>query len=140
MALTAAALTLLSPMMASACDLKASASGLLWCDEVEGTGNSPVKGAMIRAHYRGTLESGTVFDSSYERGRPLSFKVGVGQVIKGWDRGILGDEEIPAMKEGGKRSLKIPSDLAYGSRGAGGVIPPNATLNFQVELLAPRKN
>lgn len=77
-----------------------------------------------------------VFDSSYDRGRPLAFSIGTGQVIRGWDLGILGDgKSIPPMKPGGKRKLIIPSDLGYGSKGAGGVIPPNATLYFDVEYL-----
>jgi peptidylprolyl isomerase len=93
---------------------------------------------MIRCHYTGPLADGKVFDSSYGR-RPLSFKVGARQVIPGWDEGILGDGgELPPMKAGGKRQLEIPSGLAYGERGAGGVIPPGATLYFDVELLASR--
>ncbi|EFJ46093.1 hypothetical protein VOLCADRAFT_105670 [Volvox carteri f. nagariensis] len=123
---------------AEAGDLNESASGLKWKDVQEGTGPSPVKGAVIKCHYTGRLTNGTVFDSSYNRRQPLSFTIGVGQVIKGWDMGILGAEDIPAMKEGGKRLLVIPPDLGYGARGAGGVIPPNATLEFDVELL-PRK-
>jgi FKBP-type peptidyl-prolyl cis-trans isomerase len=92
---------------------------------------------MIRCHYTGRLTNGSVFDSSYGR-RPLQFKVGVRQVIQGWDQGILGNDSIPPMKEGGKRSLRIPAELGYGARGAGGVIPPNATLLFDVELLGKR--
>lgn len=92
-----------------------------------------------QVHYNGRLDSdiasGT-FDSSYERGRPLAFAVGTGQVIRGWDAGILGDgSSVPPMLPGGKRQLVIPPDLAYGARGAGGVIPPNATLYFDVELV-----
>ncbi|KIZ01189.1 FKBP-type peptidyl-prolyl cis-trans isomerase [Monoraphidium neglectum] len=114
-------------------------SGLKYCEIAEGTGKEPVKGALIRAHYTGRLASnGKVFDSSYTRGRPLTFKVGAREVIRGWDLGILGDEGIPPMKEGGKRLLVIPSDLAYGDRGAGGVIPGGATLEFEVELLGRR--
>jgi len=109
-------------------------------DVEEGTGPSPVAGQTIRCHYTGKLTTGFTFDSSYDRGRPLTFNVGVGQVIKGWDEGILGGEGITPMKEGGKRKLIIPSELAYGSRGAGGVIPPNATLMFDVELLPLTKS
>ena len=91
---------------------------------------------MIKAHYTGRLLDGRVFDSSYSRGSPLAFKVGVREVIAGWDEGILGGEGIPPMKVGGKRVLTIPSNLAYGSRGAGGgLIPPDATLKFDVELV-----
>lgn len=113
-------------------------SGLGWHDVEEGAGAAPRAGEMIRCHYTGTLADGKVFDSSYGR-RPLSFKVGARQVIPGWDEGILGDGgELPPMKAGGKRQLEIPSGLAYGERGAGGVIPPGATLYFDVELLASR--
>ncbi|KXZ41371.1 hypothetical protein GPECTOR_516g493 [Gonium pectorale] len=122
---TAATATLpaLSALPAAAADAGAfneSKSGLKWKDVEEGTGPSPVKGATIRAHYTGRLTNGTVFDSSYPRRNPLSF------------------QDIPAMKEGGKRQLIIPPELGYGARGAGGVIPPNAVLEFDVELL-PRK-
>ena len=87
-------------------------------------------GDKVNVHYRGTLESdGSEFDASYNRGTPLSFHVGKGQVIKGWDEGVQG------MKVGGVRRLTIPASLGYGARGAGGVIPPNATLIFEVELL-----
>lgn len=114
-------------------------SGLKYCDIEEGAGREPAKGSLIRAHYTGRLASnGRVFDSSYDRGRPLTFKVGVREVIQGWDLGILGGEGIPPMKEGGKRLLIIPSALAYGERGAGGVIPPGATLEFEVALLGRR--
>ena len=113
-------------------------SGLGWHDVEEGPGAAARAGETIRCHYTGTLADGKVFDSSYGR-RPLSFKVGARQVIAGWDEGILGDGgELPPMKAGGKRQLEIPSGLAYGERGAGGVIPPGATLYFDVELLAPR--
>ncbi|PRW32874.1 FKBP-type peptidyl-prolyl cis-trans isomerase [Chlorella sorokiniana] len=118
------------------CEFQTAASGMQYCDLAEGSGEAPVPGARIRAHYTGRLQSnGVVFDSSYQRGRPLIFQIGVGQVIKGWDQGILGAEGIPAMKPGGKRRLVIPPELAYGQRGAGGVIPPNATLVFDVEYL-----
>jgi len=105
-------------------------SGLKYIDIKEGEGASPKKGQTVTVHYVGTLENGTKFDSSRDRGQPFSFQIGVGQVIKGWDEGVA------SMKVGGRRTLIIPSDLAYGSRGAGGVIPPNATLIFDVELLS----
>lgn len=105
-------------------------SGLVYTDTVVGEGDSPSTGQLVTVHYRGTLENGSEFDSSYRRNQPFTFQIGVGQVIRGWDEGVA------TMRVGGKRSLVIPPDLAYGSRGAGGVIPPNATLNFDVELLA----
>ena len=110
-----------------------------FCDAVVGAGASPSANARVRAHYPGRLSpGGAVFDSSYERRRPLEFKRD--QVVKGWGLGIWGDgDQIPAMREGGKRRLVIPPELAYGERGAGGVIPGNATLVFDVELLGPRK-
>lgn len=107
-----------------------TASGLQYEDIVVGEGASPVTGRGVTVHYTGTLLDGSKFDSSRDRGQPFTFTIGVGQVIKGWDEGVAG------MKVGGRRTLTIPSDLAYGSRGAGGVIPPNATLLFDVELLA----
>lgn len=97
----------------------------------EGTGDREVKnGDTISVHYAGKLENGTKFDSSLDRGTPFTFTIGKGMVIKGWDQGLLG------MKVGEKRILTIPSDLGYGSRGAAGVIPPNATLIFDVELIS----
>jgi peptidylprolyl isomerase len=104
-------------------------SGLSFIDSVIGAGESPKPGQMVAVHYTGTLENGVKFDSSVDRGQPFSFKIGVGQVIKGWDEGVM------TMKVGGKRKLTIPSQLGYGARGAGGVIPPNAILIFEVELL-----
>jgi len=104
-------------------------SGLKYKDIVEGTGASPQPGDTVIVHYTGRLEDGTKFDSSRDRSQPFSFKLGVGRVIKGWDEGIA------TMKVGGQRELVIPPELAYGDRGAGGVIPPNATLVFDVELL-----
>ena len=96
----------------------------------EGTGIEAKNGNMVAVHYTGVLENGVKFDSSIDRGIPFEFTLGAGQVIRGWDIGVEG------MKAGEKRKLTIPPDLAYGSRGAGGVIPPNATLIFEVELLA----
>ena len=102
---------------------------LLIEDIVIGKGKEAVAGAQITVNYAGTLTDGTKFDSSYDRDEPFVFLFGVGQVIPGWDKGLVG------MKVGGKRKLTIPSDLAYGEDGAGGVIPPGATLIFEVELL-----
>jgi len=106
-----------------------TASGLKYIELQEGTGATPQTGQTIEVHYIGTLEDGTKFDSSRDRGKPFSFTIGKGQVIKGWDEGLS------TMKVGGRRQLIIPSELGYGARGAGGVIPPNATLIFDVELI-----
>jgi peptidylprolyl isomerase len=106
-----------------------TSSGLKYVDEVIGTGASISLGQTVTVHYVGTLENGTEFDSSYKHGQPFQFKVGMGQVIKGWDEGV------GTMRVGGKRRLIIPPELGYGARGAGGVIPPNATLTFEVEVL-----
>jgi peptidylprolyl isomerase len=108
-------------------------SGLQVLDTVAGTGASPKTGETCVMHYTGWLyvngQKGAKFDSSVDRGQPFEFPIGVGRVIKGWDEGVS------TMKVGGKRTLIIPPDLGYGARGAGGVIPPNATLIFEVELL-----
>ncbi|MGD1865624.1 MAG: FKBP-type peptidyl-prolyl cis-trans isomerase [Phormidesmis sp.] len=104
-------------------------SGLQYVVITEGDGAQPQSGQRVFVHYVGTLEDGTKFDSSRDRGRPFDFTIGQGQVIKGWDEGV-GD-----MKVGDRRKLIIPPELGYGARGAGGVIPPNATLIFDVELL-----
>lgn len=110
-----------------------TASGLKYIDQLVGKGASPVAGKRVKVHYTGTLENGVKFDSSVDRNQPFDFVIGVGQVIAGWDEGVM------SMKVGGKRKLIIPAKLGYGSRGAGGVIPPNATLLFDVELLEAGK-
>lgn len=104
-------------------------SGLRYKILQNGDGKQATKGAMVSVHYKGQLLDGTVFDSSYKRKQPIDFAIGVGQVIPGWDEGIQ------LLKVGDKARLVIPSDLAYGTQGAGGVIPPNATLIFDVELM-----
>ncbi|MGH9762634.1 MAG: FKBP-type peptidyl-prolyl cis-trans isomerase [Blastocatellia bacterium] len=105
-------------------------SGLKYVDEVVGNGPSPAKGQRVTVNYRGTLENGSQFDSSYDRHQPFSFTIGTGGVIKGWDEGVM------TMKVGGKRKLTIPSDLGYGVNGMPPKIPPNANLIFEVELLS----
>ena len=104
-------------------------SGLRYLDHIVGTGEAAVAGKEVVVHYSGYLADGTKFDSSHDRGTPFVFVLDQGRVIKGWDEGVAG------MQKGGKRTLIIPPDLGYGERGAGGVIPPNATLMFEVELL-----
>ncbi len=113
-----------------------SPSGLQYEDETVGSGAEASKGQQVRVHYTGWLYNdgaqGAKFDSSRDRNDPFEFSLGAGMVIRGWDEGVAG------MKVGGKRTLIIPAALGYGARGAGGVIPPNATLKFDVELLGTR--
>ncbi len=104
-------------------------SGLEIEDQIVGDGDEAVAGQTVEVHYTGWLTDGTKFDSSHDRNQTFSFKLGAGQVIAGWDQGVAG------MKIGGARKLTIPPDLGYGERGAGGVIPPGATLVFKVELI-----
>ena len=106
-----------------------TASGLQYTDLAEGEGDAAEAGRPVSVHYTGWLTDGTKFDSSVDRDQPFQFNLGAGQVIAGWDEGVA------SMKVGGKRTLIIPPQLGYGARGAGGVIPPNATLKFDVELL-----
>ena len=109
-----------------------TSSGLEYEDIREGEGEMPTHGQTAVVHYVGTLTNGTKFDSSRDRGKPFEFPLGLGRVIKGWDEGVA------TMKVGGLRKLTIPSHLGYGANGAGGVIPPNATLVFELELIAIR--
>ena len=113
--------------------MQQTATGLQFEDTQVGTGASPQRGQTCKMHYTGWLwvngAKGAKFDSSLDRGRPFEFPLGMGRVIKGWDEGVA------SMKVGGKRTLLIPPQLGYGDRGAGGVIPPGATLLFEVELL-----
>ena len=107
-------------------------SGLKYDDLQPGTGAAAKSGDTVEVHYTGWLTNGTKFDSSHDRRQPFSFQLGAGKVIKGWDEGVAG------MQVGGKRKLTIPPALGYGARGAGNVIPPNAELIFEVELLKIR--
>ena len=130
------ALFLAMTTASSAAETVTLPSGLQYRDEVVGTGAEPKAGQKVSVHYTGWLDEGgkpgKKFDSSRDRGTPFTFTLGAGQVIAGWDTGVA------TMKVGGKRTLIIPPDQGYGPRGAGGVIPPNATLIFDVELLGAR--
>ena len=132
--LIAGATPLIMTEPASAADMHTMASGVKYTDEVVGTGPQPQTGQTVNVHYTGWLDDngnkGRKFDSSRDRGQPFSFQLGRGMVIAGWDQGVA------TMHVGGKRTLIIPPELGYGSRGAGGVIPPGATLIFDVELLS----
>jgi FKBP-type peptidyl-prolyl cis-trans isomerase len=120
-----------APAAATGAAAPQNGSGLMIEEVKTGEGALATKGKMVSVHYTGTLTNGTKFDSSLDRGQPIEFLLGAGQVIKGWDQGIEG------MKVGGKRKLTIPPELGYGARGTpGGPIPPNATLVFDVELVA----
>ena len=110
-------------------ELIATESGLQYLDLQAGDGPEAQRGDNVRVHYTGWLEDGTIFDSSRRKGQPFAFPLGRGKVIRGWDEGVVG------MQIGGKRKLVIPPQLGYGKRGAGGVIPPNAILTFEIELL-----
>lgn len=107
-----------------------TASGLEYIEVEAGTGTQAEAGKNVSVHYTGKFSDGKIFDSSISRGEPITFRLGAGRVIKGWDEGIA------LMKVGSKAQLIIPPELAYGERGAGGVIPPNATLIFDVELVS----
>ncbi|MDG1098388.1 MAG: peptidylprolyl isomerase [Bacteroidia bacterium] len=120
----------LNKLKAAYPNIKQTESGLMYVVEQEGSGENPSSGQTVSVHYKGQLLDGTEFDNSYSRGEPITFKLGVGQVIPGWDEGIA------LMNKGAKFKLIIPSELGYGSRGAGGgVIPPNAMLIFDTELV-----
>jgi FKBP-type peptidyl-prolyl cis-trans isomerase len=109
--------------------MNTTASGLQFEDSQEGTGPAVKAGDRVEVHYTGTFQDGKKFDSSKDRGQPFAFQVGAGQVIQGWDEGLVG------MKVGGQRKLVIPYQLAYGERGYPGAIPPKTDLNFEIELL-----
>jgi peptidylprolyl isomerase len=124
-------LTLLLTILISSCGRKnfMTKSGINIEVITEGKGATPKQGQMVTVHYTGWLTDSTKFDSSRDRGQPFTYQFGVGQVIQGWDDGVA------TLKVGGKSKFTIPSELGYGARGAGGIIPPNATLIFEVELL-----
>jgi peptidylprolyl isomerase len=128
--LTTFIITGFKSLMSNSPETTKTETGLIYKDHVIGSGNSPEIGKKVTVHYTGKLLDGTIFDSSVERKQPFSFTIGIGQVISGWDEGVM------TMKVGGKRTLTIPANLAYGSRGAGKLIPPDSTLEFDVELLA----
>ena len=109
--------------------MKKTESGLFYIINKQGSGSTPSEGSKVSVHYKGSLADGTVFDSSYQRGEPIEFSVGIGQVIKGWDEGIM------LLSKGASARFVIPSHLGYGDQGAGGAIPPNSTLIFDVELI-----
>lgn len=114
---------------AETCKKEKDVTTLVKKDLAKGKGKEAKSGSVVTVHYTGCLTNGTKFDSSFDAGRPFTFNLGQGQVIKGWDTGVEG------MKVGGKRKLVIPADMGYGAAGAGGVIPPNSTLVFTVDLL-----
>jgi peptidylprolyl isomerase len=136
LSLVAGAALIAMTASAHAAETVTTPSGLKYQDEVVGTGPAPKAGQQVTVQYTGWLDEagkkGKKFDSSRDRNQPFSFTIGAGQVIQGWDEGVM------SMKTGGKRTLIIPPQLGYGPRGAGGVIPPNATLIFDVELLGAK--
>lgn len=136
LSLVAGAVVIAMTASANAAETVTTPTGLKYQDEVVGTGPQPKAGQQVTVQYTGWLDEngkkGKKFDSSRDRNQPFSFTIGAGQVIQGWDQGVM------TMKTGGKRTLIIPPELGYGARGAGGVIPPNATLIFDVELLGAK--
>ncbi|MFN7171283.1 MAG: FKBP-type peptidyl-prolyl cis-trans isomerase [Fimbriimonadaceae bacterium] len=130
LAISTLSLTALSSVDAQSSDkFTRTKSGLEYRDVTVGKGKQPKKGSTVTVHYTGTLTNGKKFDSSHDRKQPFKFQIGVGQVIPGWDEGVM------TMREGGKRILRIPAKLAYGERGVPGTIPANATLIFEVDLI-----
>lgn len=128
----APAATAVKDAAAPASAMKKTPSGLQYEDLVAGSGNTPSSGKQVTVHYTGWLTNGTKFDSSLDKNQPFTFTIGKGEVVPGWDEGVM------TMKIGGKRKLVIPPELGYGTSGAGGIIPPNATLVFEVILLDVR--